>query len=452
VAAGVHANTLSHPFTWDDGYNIVENEAIRSLANVPSFFVEAWGAHADEAMNQAINTNYYRPVSLASYALDHAVFGLNPAAFHGVNVALHALCAALVLVIGWRLVERLGGPKGWRWGVTAGALLFAVHPVHTEVVNVITYRTDLLAAVFYAAMLVAWIGPSSGRGPRAERWMIYGVAPLLYALGLGSKEMAVTAPGACFALDLLVTARATTWRTRLARMAPLAVVLAAYLGARAALLSPSAYTYFADAPTADVVTTMLAVFGRYVGLLISPWPLNPFYDWSILQPGAETQMGAVLGGAFLLMAWITATLVFARRRPVWALFLGFLPLVLLPVSHVSPIAVAAAERFLYLAMAGPLLALGLLAATLAETRSRRSMAIGVFALVLLMFSTLTWIRNEDWRSDRAILEAAVRDWPTSYNHWYGLAKLEEREGFPERALPIYERLGREEDVARLTAP
>jgi len=445
----VHANALGHEFTWDDGYNVVENEAIRSLDHVPSFFFEAWGSHANEAMNQAINTNYYRPVSLTSYALDHAAFGLDPMAFHAVNVGLHALCAVLVLVACWRLLERLGGPVRWRWGVSAGALLFAVHPVHTEVVNVITYRTDLLAGLFYAAALVVWLGPTRGRTARADRVAIGVLAPLLFALGIGSKEMAVTIPGACFALDLMVTARDASWRERCARMAPFVVVLGLYLTIRAALLSPSPYTYFADAPAVDVVTTMLAIFGRYVGLILSPWPLNPFYDWSVLQPGEPTQLGWVLAGGLLMIAWLAATFVLRKRRPHMALFLGFFLLVLVPVSHIAPIVVAAAERFLYLAIAGPLMVLGLLAAHASQTPQRRSAAVGVFAVLMVCFSALTWVRNEDWRSDRAILEAAVRDWPTSYNHWYGLARLEEREGFPERALPIYERLGREEDAARI---
>ena len=449
VAAGVHANTLGHAFTWDDGYNVVENTAIRSLANIPSFFTEAWGAHANEAMNQAINTNYYRPVSLTSYALDHALFGLNPMGFHAVNVLLHAVCAVLVFVVGWRITERVSRDERWRLGVLAGGLLFAVHPVHTEVVNVITYRTDLLAGLFYVALLAVWLGPREARSPRVEALVIYGFAPVLYALGLGSKEMAVTAPGACFMLDWALRGDELDLRQRLSRMMPLAAVLAGYMVVRANLLAPSPYTYFSDAPTVDVVTTMLGVFSRYVFLIVSPWPLNPFYDWSVLQPGEPSQLLRVSTGGVLLGLWLGAIWVSRRRRPAIALMLGFFLLALLPVSHLAPIVVAAADRFLYLAIAGPLFAMGLIGVRMAENPKRTSLISGGFLILLVCFSALTWVRNEDWRTDRAILEASVRDWPTSYNHWYGLAKLEEREGHPDIALPIYERLGRHEDVARM---
>ena len=124
-------------------------------------------------------------------------------------------------------------------------------------------------------------------------------------------------------------------------------------------------------------------------------------------------------------------------------------LALIPVSHVAPIVVAAADRFLYLAIAGPLLAMGLVGIRVAENPKRRSLITGGFMILLVCFSALTWVRNEDWRTDRSILEAAVRDWPTSYNHWFGLAKLEEREGRADVALPIYERLGRHEDAERM---
>ena len=386
TAAAVHANTLGHEFTWDDGYNVVENTAIRSLSNVPSFFTEAWGAHASEAMNQAINTNYYRPVSLTSYALDYALFGLNPMAFHAVNVLLHALCAVLVFVVGWRVTERLSRDANWRFGVLAGGLLFAVHPVHTEVVNVITYRTDLLAALFYAALLAVWVGPQERRPRETERWLIYGIAPLLYALGLGSKEMAVTAPGACFILDWMLRREELSLPRRLSRMMPLVPVLAGYMLVRANLLTSSPYTFFADAPALDVATTMLGVFGRYVLLIVSPWPLNPFYDWSVLQPGEPSQLLRVCAGGALLTFWLLAIWVYRRKRPAIALMLGFFLLALIPVSHIAPIVVAAADRFLYLAIAGPLFAIGLAGVRLAENPQRRSLVIGGSLVMLVCFS------------------------------------------------------------------
>ena len=232
-------------------------------------------------------------------------------------------------------------------------------------------------------------------------------------------------------------------------MMPMAAVLAAYMVARANLLSPSPYTYFADAPTADVVTTMLGVFARYVALIVSPWPLNPFYDWSILQPGEPSQLLRVCTGGVLLALWLGAIWTSRRRRPAIALMLGFFLLALIPVSHVAPIVVAAADRFLYLAIAGPLFAMGIIGVRIAESSKRGSLVTSGFLILLVCFSALTWVRNEDWRTDRAILEASVRDWPTSYNHWFGLAKLEEREGHPDLALPIYERLGRHEDAERM---
>ena len=213
AAVMAYANSLPNDFVWDDAYNIVQNESIRDLGNVPGFFTEAWGAGAESQHSRALNTNYWRPVVLVSYAVDYAVFGLDPLGFHVTNVFLHALCSWLILMLGWLLWT--GGPRE-RWGVCVGALLFAVHPVHTEVVNVITYRTDLLAALFTLTAMVVWL--------KAERRPIYWlvVFPCLYACGLASKEMAITLPALLVVLD-----RATVqprWRTLMLQLSPMVAV------------------------------------------------------------------------------------------------------------------------------------------------------------------------------------------------------------------------------------
>ena len=70
----------------------------------------------------------------------------------------------------------------------------------------------------------------------------------------------------------------------------------------------------------------------------------------------------------------------------------------------------------------------------------------VMSVVLVaIFSLLTVERNRDFRSDRALLEASVLDWPESYNHWLELARLEAREGNNERARELYRMLDWQEE-------
>jgi hypothetical protein len=452
LAAAVFAMTVGHPFVWDDAYNVVDNVAIRDLAHVPGFFTEAWGAQAAEAMNRAINANYWRPVALTSYAVDYALFGLSPVAFHATNVLIHAGVTVLVLLLGWRLA-RPASPRELR-AVVLGACLFAVHPIHTEVVAVITYRTDLLAALLYAAGLVLWLGtPERALGAtRRARWVW---VPLCYAAGLASKEMAVTLPLAIGVMELLglppQATRTRLWR-RLLPLGPSAAVLVGYLLLRAALLEPPAYTYFGDAPGAVVAWTMLGVLGLYVRLLVAPWPLNPFYDWSVLPLRQGPGDAVVILGALALAAWLVAGVVAWRRGHAGLAFgLALFLVVLVPVSQIVPVVVAAAERFLYLASAGPLIAVPVAAARwlgrARPTALRPLAALGAVAVLLL--GGLTLLRSHDWRSDRAILEANVRDWPESYNAWYGLARLAEREGRRDEAARIYRRLGRDDDARRV---
>jgi len=445
VALAVYANTLGHDFTWDDGYNVVDNASIRDPGNIPSFWFESWGSEADDAMSRGINTNYWRPVTQALFTLEHAAFGLNPTAFHASNVLWHVVASVLVWLLATRLIP---DPGAARFGLLFGALAFAVHPVHTEVVNVVSYRSDLLAAVATLGVLLAWLGLRAERSSGAATRGVFLWSPLLYALGLGSKEMAVTAVLLVALLDVLCPPRPLTVGDRVRRLLPMASVCILYLCVRAALLEPSTYSYFGDEGASVVAQTMLGVFGLYARLLLVPWPLNPFYDWSAVP--FETQFFALrpLVGLGLLLVWLGVIASTWRKRPTVAFLLGLYLVVLIPVSQVVPVVVAAGERFLYLAIAGPLLAVGWVAAWPRLSRFRRVLVPAGLA-ILLAWGGLTVLRNQDWQSDRRILEANVADWPQSFNAWMGLAKLHEREARWEDARVIYEKIGRDVDAERM---
>jgi protein O-mannosyl-transferase len=443
LALVAFSNSLGNQFVWDDHYSVEHNEAIRDPGNIPGFFMSSWAAEAGQERARSKNAGYWRPVAQVSYTVDYALSGLMPGWFHGVSVILHVIVSMLVLLLGWRLFP---GPGSERVGVIAAAALFAVHPVHSEAVCVITYRTDILAALFFMAGLLSWTGLKKERTPGSELSGKLVWAPLFYFLGVGSKEMAVTLPAVILLYEVVVRqTRLVEWRKYIL-LAPVILVGLGYMVLRKMLLQPSPYTFFtADTPWYHVLFTMFEVFSLYVRMLLVPWPLTPFYDWSILPPRESLFAPPVIAGLVLLAGWFGIILWSWKRHREIAFLLLFYLVILLPVSQLVPIVVAAADRFLYLAMAGPLMAGSVVLCRAFRNRGQSALLVFVAGL-LLVFSSLSIVRNTDWRSDRSILEASVRDWPGSFNAWYGLAQIEEQEGNYLRAAELYEKLHRPEEA------
>ncbi len=403
TAALCFSNVLSAEFTMDDRYNVVENAAIRSLANLPSFFTEAWGARSDDAFDRGINQGYWRPLSTLSFALDYALYGPRPSGFHLTNVLLHV--AASVLVLAW--LSRLGVGA---LGALAASLWWAVHPVHTEAVDVVTYRTELLATV---AALVGLLVAARPHRPTAGLWLA-----LCYAAGLLSKETAVTLPAWALVVDLLVL-RERGAGVLVRRYAPSVLVLGSYLAIRKAMLTTTSVPFFAELDPLATVASVVAIVGLYVRLLLWPWPLIPFYDWSVLPPATGFWEPHVVVGLVAAALVIAACVVSVRRAPHVAAGLACACLGLVPFLHLVPLPVGAGERFLYFASVGAALALGAAIDGALAKRSIRSLVVGV----VVVLGTVTLVRNRDWRDDAAIWTAAVRDFPESFNAQLALGTL-----------------------------
>lgn len=125
---------VNSPFIWDDQQFVTENQTIQSF-NVPQMFKESTTAGG------GINSNYYRPLTSISFAIDTGWWGNNPIGFHLTNLVLH-LTAGLLLF--WLLIN-LGLSNRWRFWVTT---FFLLHPVQTEAVTYISSRGDSLSTVF----------------------------------------------------------------------------------------------------------------------------------------------------------------------------------------------------------------------------------------------------------------------------------------------------------------
>jgi tetratricopeptide (TPR) repeat protein len=124
---------------------------------------------------------YYEfPVVYTSYWLERKLWGLDPAGYHLVNIALHILNALLA----WLLLKRLGLRFAW-----LAAALFALHPVHVESVAWISERKNVLSGLFYLLTLCCYLRFEDGRG---RAWYLSAIG--LFLLSLLSKPVTFTLP------------------------------------------------------------------------------------------------------------------------------------------------------------------------------------------------------------------------------------------------------------------
>ncbi len=421
----VHAGALANGFAWDDGYLVRDNPSVHSFSHLLDWFTRPWAAGAQAGRAVRWNALYWRPLAQLSYAVDWTLGGGAPWAFHLTNLLLHALCTALVAALAARVAR-----AAWRWRSRAGhvawiaGLLYAVHPVHTEVVYLATYRTTLLATMGTLAAL--WWHGRAGLAARA------GFA-LSLAAGLLSKESAAVAPALMALLDRGGVADARRGsRAMWGDYAVAVALLAAWLLVRRQLVAAPYLSFFAGATPPEIAWTMATVFLLDLRLLVVAWPLTSFYDWTLVPLRSSPLDPAVAAGLAAIGLFVALTAwAWVRRRTAWLASGAFFVVALLPYAHIVPFFDVAGERFLYLASAGFAVGVALVAIAAEQrlaSRPQRAALAAVLASVLVVFAARSASRARDFASTEAMLRAAVREVPRSFHAHFELGRLYARQG------------------------
>ncbi|MFO0581385.1 MAG: tetratricopeptide repeat protein [Anaeromyxobacter sp.] len=415
AAALPYLGTLGHGFALDDAVEVVRNEQLRSLENLPRMLTTGAWAGAGEA------NPLYRPLTTFSYALDFALGGLSPLGYHVTNVLLHVAASLLVLA----LARRLGfGPIA----SAAGAILFAVHPVHVEAVANVAGRKDVLATGFSILTVLA-----HARAARAARpWPDVVWPPLVLLAALLAKESGAAAIPLALGFTLVVDR--DPWRAARGRVVGLGVaylgVFALYLGLRwnalGTLSLPLSSIPWVENPLAYAdpltrVLTAVVVLGHGLGVLVFPRTLGP--DWSYDAIPLTTGPGdpRFLLAAVAIVAVLTAGWLSRRSRPPLAyLVLWYGAGVFLTSNLVLKVGTVFGERLLYLSSAAFCLGAVMVVKLAAERVEPGGIRVGVGRLVpvvggllLVVLAARTWAYAGKWRDEVALFETAVRAAPGS---------------------------------------
>jgi tetratricopeptide (TPR) repeat protein len=436
ATALAYANSFHVPFLCDDIPAIVENPTIRHLWPLSRVLSPAaWGA-----------TTHARPVFNLTLALNFAVHQLNVVGYHVVNLAIHILNALLLFAILRRLLPHT--ERGTPRSAFFIALLWGLHPIHTQAVTYIIQRVESLASMFYLLTLYALVrsahslGPVPTGGPTSvsagmepgppgacstsgtrlvRRSLREGgrlklfwpfVTVFACALGMGTKELMVTAPFMALLFDRAYLS--DSWRELWRARRWLHAALFATLGIQAfLLLTQGGYRaeetgFGGSVHPWHYLMTQSRVILMYLRLAFWPAPLSFDYsDIPLVTSFADAWPSMAAVGALL-----AASLVLLWRAPRVGFLSLFVFAVLAPTSSVMPILDLAQERRLYLpltalcalAVLGVFSLLQRLIPDRSPSPAHRRIPV-VFLLLSLLavgLGVLTFQRNRVYRSELAL--------------------------------------------------
>jgi tetratricopeptide (TPR) repeat protein len=299
-----------------------------------------------------------------------------------------------------------------RLAAFAGALLFALHPAHTEAVTYISGRSVSMMAFFYLASVLAYLRD-------APRW----ISPALFLAALATKEVAVTLPAALLLCEALDARRPFELRAALGRQWLHWLALAAGIALMAALprYREMLETSLALRGLREQLALQAAAIGRHAGVLLIAVPPN-------IDPEVPFMPTVV---AWAILAAIAAGFALLRVQPWYALALLWFFLHLAPTNSLLARADAVNDRQLYLASIGPLALAGLALTLMPRWRAA---AMAVAAVVL---SAATLARNADYRSEVALWSDTTRKSPGSARAWNNLGYAYQLDGRREEARAAY---------------
>ena len=390
LAVVAYGNAVTGSLALDDAsFAVHDRYAGLTIADYGRFFSEdLWAA-------SGVESGLYRPLLLVSFALDSALFGDWIPGYHLTNVILHIIATLLVYGLMRQLVIMLvtQNQKHQVGAAFWAAAMFAVHPVHTEVVNSIFNRSEILVSIGMVGGL--WWFLRVWPKQTGKAWAGLAAA---YFLILLCKESAVTLPA--LAIGLIWLTGITHGRSGIRPLIPvmwLLIPLALYLVFRAAALGPAGGVGSVDGAgngslifDAGRIPQMLAVWLESLRLLVWPHPLQIFHPTPGTSPwiAGGLQLVLLAGGVFA----------FRHKRPGLLLGLLFFYTTLLPSSRLigePGMLPHVAERYLYLPSIGLSLFLALELAALSGRYRPRAISITLSCLILV-FAGLTWNRNADW--------------------------------------------------------
>ncbi|XP_050093554.1 protein O-mannosyl-transferase Tmtc3 [Anopheles aquasalis] len=422
-------NALNCGFVFDDISAIKENRDLRPHSSIKNVFLnDFWGT----PMHKEQSHKSYRPLCVLTFRWNYLLHGLEPAGYHLVNVLLHTIVSLMYFRMCAMLLSEMAS--------FAAALLFAVHPIHTEAVTGVVGRAETLSSVFFLAAFIFYT--KATRRKKSTGWRYLVLSMLLVATAMLCKEQGITITGVCAIYEIFVAqkirlgdiyhlarsmmsgkslALPTGWWPHEAsrRLVVLCVTTVALLFARLQIMGSQlpVFTRF-DNPASVAVTPVRQLSYNYlvsVNLWLLLFPCDLCCDWTmgtvpLVESFTDPRNLSTLGAYTLIgvLAWVAFVENHRQKSAVVVMGLAFMILPFLPASNLFfPVGFVIAERVLYMPSMGFCLLVAYGVHRLSERWSRKATWC-CLGLLLLTHSLKTYHRNADWESEYSIFMSGLK--------------------------------------------
>ncbi|XP_053575210.1 protein O-mannosyl-transferase TMTC3 [Bombina bombina] len=426
VVFACYWNSLFCGFVFDDVSAILDNKDLHPSTPIKKLFQnDFWGT----PMSEERSHKSYRPLTVLTFRLNYLFSELNAMSYHLLNVILHAAVCVMFL----RVCKLFLDPRT----SLIAALLFAVHPIHTEAVTGVVGRAELLSSIF---LLAAFLSYTKSKGPdNSIVWTPIAVAVFLVAVATLCKEQGITVVGVCCVYEVFIAQGYTLpvlWDITIQILRGKGSIPYSILQTLLKLIVLMFSTLLLVVVRVQVIQSQLPVFTRFDNpAAVSTTParqltfnyLLPVNAWLLLNPSelcCDWTMGTIPLVESILDIRNLATLIFFSVLGVLVVFsvrypgdssktvLMALCLIVLPFIPASnlffPVGFVVAERVLYVPSMGFCM---LVAHGWKKLSSKRLKKLSWICLALVLFThaVKTFNRNWDWESEYTLFMSALKN-------------------------------------------
>lgn len=437
----LYANTFHHGWVLDDYGVFVENRYVTAG-------VEGWKdilTHTYRDGNGFFSDKLYRPISQMMFALEWEIMPEAPGFYHLMNTLYYALTCVLTFVF-LRKILKSYSP----WIPFLITLLFAAHPIHTEVVANIKSRDEIVSVLFVMLTLLSSLSLVSAT-TKSRRLLCWCAMIFSYLFALFTKESAITLL-ALLPLTLYFFTEART-KDYITIMVPMVIAAAFFMFVRQQILNASPYTgdlsvaivdnYFYDENLITSWATAIFLLGKYLLLLFIPYPLVCDYSYNQLPLTTFADFSTLLSLLVYLALFIFAVFKFKKKSPISYAIFFFIITMSIYSNLVVKIGSSFAERFLYFPSLAFCIAIVVAMYQLFNHKRKEAEVsfvkynkslIFIVLSILISFSSLTVARAAEWKDQYTLFGSDVKKSENSAHLrlYWGLALYDKAIEYEER--------------------